>query len=44
MVRICNRLGICSEKSPKKLRLELEGLIDSSEWGNVNETLVGFGQ
>ncbi|CAD8175512.1 unnamed protein product [Paramecium octaurelia] len=44
MIRICNRIPILKEKSPTKLRKFLESQFEHKEWGEINETLVGFGQ
>jgi len=43
MIRICNRIPIFKEKSPTKLRKFLESEFEHKEWGDINETLVGFG-
>jgi len=42
--RITNRLGWHSTKTPEQTRVSLEKLLPKSEWGSINELLVGFGQ
>jgi endonuclease III len=43
MIRICNRIPITREKSPTKIRKFLEHEFEKGMWGEINETLVGFG-
>ena len=42
--RICNRLGWVQSKKPEETRMQLQGWLPKEHWGEVNITLVGWGQ
>ena len=42
--RIANRIGLVDTKSPEQTRRKLESTMPLDEWGDINRTLVGFGQ
>lgn len=43
IIRVVSRIGLSYEKSPSKIRRDLESMIDKDKWSEVNQLLVGFG-
>lgn len=42
--RITNLLGWVKTDTPEKTRLDLQSWVPREHWGEINVTLVGFGQ